>query len=173
MVKNGIDELDEEILKYLETDARKSLKKLADDLNKKTSTIYHRLQRMQNNNIILGYSVIYNPEVFKYKKIGELRIDLKPHNIKGFDDVFVISFAKYLKEEFNKILFISILENLRQIMCLVPFVNDEDLNNFVTELKNNAYVENINVEFFHSIIKGQKLFNFDKSLMKKSNVENR
>ena len=171
MPVEGIDDLDEHILKYLENDARKSLKKLAEELNKKTSTIYHRLQRMQNNKTILGYSVVFNPEIFDIAKIGMVRIELKPHNIKGFDNMFIQSFAKFLKEEYPEILFISILEsepNNKEVFCIIPFKSEQDYEDFSKTIKENPYVENITFRVFSEIIKGQKLFNFDKDMFKKS-----
>ncbi len=163
-----IDELDEEILKYLENDARKSLKKLAEDLQKKTSTIYHRLQRMQNNKVILGYNVVFNPEFFNYKKIGQIKIYLKPHNIKGFDSMFIGSFANFLKEEYKQILFISIIEKENQIFCIIPFKTQEKFAEFMIELRKNPYVDDIKTEFFSEIIKGHKIFNFDKNLINRN-----
>ena len=91
MKKREIDELDVAILNYLEDDARKSLKKLADELNKKTSTIYHRLQRLKSNDIILGYSIIFNHEYLNIKKISIEKITIKPLNISSLDGMFLKS----------------------------------------------------------------------------------
>jgi DNA-binding Lrp family transcriptional regulator len=165
-MKKEIDLLDVEILRYLQTDARKSLKKLAEDLHKKTSTIYHRLQRLKSNNFILGYSVILNPEFLNFEKISFEKITLKPLNITSLDSMFVKSFAHYLKTEFENALFIALSEGQKVIYLVSVHLSLKDHDDFITLLKNNPYIENVETEFLNQIIKGQKLFDFNEKYIK-------
>ncbi|MHA1511773.1 MAG: Lrp/AsnC family transcriptional regulator, partial [Promethearchaeota archaeon] len=160
-MKKQIDDLDIEILKYLEDDARKSLKKLADELNKKTSTIYHRLQRLKSNEVILGYSVIFNPKFLNIKKISFEKIVVKPLNFSSLDDMFIKSFANFLDKEFPQVLFIALSEDGKIIYLISIHRREEDHKEFIVKLKDNPYIESIESEFFSQIIKGQKIFNFD------------
>jgi DNA-binding Lrp family transcriptional regulator len=150
-----------EILKYLEDDARKSLKKLADDLNKKTSTIYHRLQRLKSNNVILGYSIIFNPDFLNIEKISLEKLIVKPLNISNLDTMFIKSFGNYINTEFPQVLFIALSENSKIIYLISIHKTAEDHKNFVGQLQNNPYIERIESEFLQNIIKGQKLFDFN------------
>lgn len=171
-MKKQIDDLDIEILKYLEDDARKSLKKLADDLNKKTSTIYHRLQRLKSNNVILGYSIIFNPDFLNIEKIAIQKIKVKPLNISSLDDMFLKSFASFINNEFPQVLFIALSEDSKVIYLISIHTTAEDHVEFIAKLNDNPYIEDIDTEFLSEIIKGQKIFNFNedwlKSLPKKS-----
>jgi DNA-binding Lrp family transcriptional regulator len=160
-MKKQIDDLDIEILKYLEGDARKSLKKLADQLNKKTSTIYHRLQRLKSNEVILGYSVIFNPKFLNIKKISFEKIVVKPLNFSSLDDMFIKSFANFLDKEFQEVLFIALSEDGKIIYLISIHRSEEDHKEFIVKLKDNPYIDKIETEFFSQIIKGQKIFNFD------------
>jgi DNA-binding Lrp family transcriptional regulator len=166
-MKKEIDELDIEILKYLQNDARKSLKKLADDLNKKTSTIYHRLQRLNSNNIILGYSLIINPDCLAIKKISYEKVIVKPLNISSLDDMFIKSFANFINTEFPQVLFIALSENARIIYLISVHMSAADHEDFVEKLKDNPYIEKIESEFLSSIVKGQKIFNFNENWINK------
>ena len=166
-MKKEIDELDIEILKYLEDDARKSLKKLADELNKKTSTIYHRLQRLKSRNFILGYSIVFNPEFLNIEKISLEKIILKPLNISSLDNMFVKSFANFIQNEFPQVLFISLSENSKVIYLISAHITAEDHKKFVESLHNNPYIESIETEFLSQIIKGQKLFDFNEQWIKR------
>ncbi|MHA1718558.1 MAG: Lrp/AsnC family transcriptional regulator [Promethearchaeota archaeon] len=166
-MKKQIDALDIEILKYLEDDARKSLKKLADDLNKKTSTIYHRLQRLKSNEIILGYSIIFNPKFLNIKKISFEKVVVKPLNFSSLDDMFIKSFANFLDKEFPQVLFIALSEDTKVIYLISIHRKEEDHDKFIEKLKNNPYIESIESEFFSQIIKGQKIFNFDEQWITK------
>jgi len=166
-MKKEIDDLDIEILKYLEDDARKSLKKLADELNKKTSTIYHRLQRLKSRNFILGYSIVFNPEFLNIEKVSLEKIMLKPLNISSLDNMFVKSFANFIQNEFPQVLFISLSENSKLIYLITAHITQADHKKFVDSLKNNPYIENIETEFLSQIIKGQKLFSFNEAWIKR------
>ena len=166
-MKKQIDDLDIEILKYLEDDARKSLKKLADELNKKTSTIYHRLQRLKSNEVILGYSVIFNPKFLNIKKISFEKIVVKPLNFSSLDDMFIKSFANFLDKEFPQVLFIALSEDGKIIYLISIHRSEDDHKDFIVKLKDNPYIEKIESEYFSQIIKGQKIFNFDEKWITK------
>ncbi|WP_371803225.1 Lrp/AsnC family transcriptional regulator [Candidatus Lokiarchaeum ossiferum] len=165
-MKKQIDDLDIEILKYLEDDARKSLKKLADELNKKTSTIYHRLQRLKSNNVILGYSIIFNPDFLNIEKIAIQKIKVKPLNISSLDDMFLKSFASFINNEFPQVLFIALSEDSKVIYLISIHTTAEDHEEFIAKLNDNPYIEDIDVEFLSQIIKGQKIFNFNEDWLK-------
>jgi Lrp/AsnC family transcriptional regulator, leucine-responsive regulatory protein len=166
-MKKEVDDLDIEILKYLEDDARKSLKKLADELNKKTSTIYHRLQRLKSKNFILGYSIIFNPEFLNIGKISLETIILKPLNITSLDTMFVKSFADFIKNEYPQVLFISLSEDMKTIYLISAHITVDDHKKFIESLKNNPYIQAIETSFISHIVKGQKLFNFNLSWIKR------
>ena len=52
-----LDEKDRNILKLLETNGRLPIQELSSKLNIPPSTIHNRLKRMENTNVIEGYSV--------------------------------------------------------------------------------------------------------------------
>jgi DNA-binding Lrp family transcriptional regulator len=154
-------------LKYLEDDARKSLKKLADDMKKKTSTIYHRLQRLKSRNFILGYSIIFNPEYLNIEKISMEKIILKPLNISSLDNMFVKSFANFINTEFPQVLMIALSENGKTINLISAHITTADHTKFIETLRNNPYIERIETEFFSQFVKGQKLFTFNEQWIKR------
>ncbi|MHA1522087.1 MAG: Lrp/AsnC family transcriptional regulator [Promethearchaeota archaeon] len=163
MTKKEIDELDIQILKYLQEDARRSLKKLADRLKKKTSTIYHRLQRLKSNDFILGYSIIINPDLLNITKIGMHKIVMKPLNISSLDDMFLESFANFIQTEFPEVLFIALSEDSKVIYLISIHSTDEALSKFLETLKANPYIADVDSEYLSKIIKGEKLFSFNES----------
>lgn len=166
MAKKKIDELDIQILKYLQEDARRSLKKLADSLKKKTSTIYHRLQRLKSNDDILGYSIIINPDLLDINRIGMHKIMMKPLNISSLDDMFLTSFANFISTEFPEVLFIALAEDSKAIHIISIHSSDEHLEGFLAKLRENPYIEDIVSEYISTIVKGQKLFSFNEAWVK-------
>lgn len=160
-----IDVMDREILKHLEKDSRRSLKALANELNIKTSTIYNRVRRLQEKEIVRGFSVIYNPEIFNFETLGLVKIQLQNHKIESYQKKFVNSYAGYLKDEFEQILFISICDDLQHIVCIVPFITKDSSDRFFEKIKKTPYIKEINVEFMSQIIKGEKLFFFNDDIV--------
>ena len=165
-MKKKIDDLDIEIIKYLQKDARSSLKQLADDLKRKTSTIYHRLSRLKSNDVLLGYSVIFNPEFLNINKLAIHRVIVKPLNISSLDGMFLNSFASFLKSEFPEVIFIALSEDAKVIYLISVHRTEEEHEAFQHTLKENPYIEDINTEFLSEIVKGQQLFQFHERWLK-------
>ncbi len=170
-MKNKIDALDIQILQYLQKDARNSLKQLSKDLKRKTSTIYHRLSRLKSNNVILGYTIIFNPDFLDIKKIAIQRVKVKPLNISSLDDMFLESFASFINSEFPQVLFIALSEDNKVIYLISIHQNDEEHDSFLKVLRENPYIEDIETEFLSQIIKGQKLFQFNEKWLKSDSTK--
>jgi DNA-binding Lrp family transcriptional regulator len=154
-----LDDLDKKIILALEEDARISLKQLAQNLNIKTSTIYHRLHRIQELNILKGFTSILNPDFLNVEKNCLVVIGLKNLMIKTLDSMFVTSFAKYLEEQFPESLFISVGDD-NSIYMLTAHASTEKFQDFVAKLKAIPYVNDVTVHEFQKLVKGQRLYTF-------------
>ena len=74
--------------------------------------------------------------------------------------MFIQSFANYIKNEYENILFIALSEETRTIHLISIFFEDKDHEEFLNELRNNPYTEDITVEYFSEIIKGEQILKF-------------
>lgn len=68
------DEKDEKILKHLLVDARQSARQLAHKLNVSTVTMISRLKKLEEKNIIKGYTVRLNHEALGYDITGIIEV---------------------------------------------------------------------------------------------------
>jgi len=57
-----LDEIDRKIIRVLEKDARTSLRKISELVDVSLGTVSNRVKKMENNGVIMGYSVILNPD---------------------------------------------------------------------------------------------------------------
>ena len=74
-----LDEIDRKIIRVLEKDARTSLRKISELVNVSLGTVSNRVKKMERNGVIMGYSVILNPD-----EIGwELNVVIGQKNQKG------------------------------------------------------------------------------------------
>ena len=57
-----LDEIDQKIIRVLEKDARTSLRKISELVDVSLGTVSNRVKKMEKNGVIIGYSVILNPD---------------------------------------------------------------------------------------------------------------
>lgn len=159
-----MDSIDIKLLSALEENSRISLKNLAKTLNVNTSTIYHRLHKLRESNILEKFTISINPEEVGLKVHALLSIRLKKMVIGKLDKMFIESFAKYLADQYTQCLF-SATANDEQIWLICTFKEEKELTQFSLKLEENPYIEQCDVIKILNILKGKKLFKFDDKLI--------
>jgi Lrp/AsnC family leucine-responsive transcriptional regulator len=154
-----MDKTDIKILAAMEKNARVSLKNLANDLNVKTSTIYHRLHKLRENNILERFTIAVKPESIGLTVHCLIPVRLKPMIIGKVDSMFLDSFAKYLSDQFYEVLFCSVGDD-NQIWIIATFRDKAHFQEFKAKLVENPYIDAFQCIFFNKILKGNKLFSF-------------
>ena len=154
-----MDHIDVKLLSAMEKDSRVSLKYLAKELDIKTSTIYHRLHKLKESNILESFTIVINPEEIGLQLHCQLNLRLKKLPIGKLDSMFLESFAKYLAEEYNEILFASVGSD-EQIHIIATFRDQNHFDIFLESLHDNGYVDKIEHIVYKKILKGKKIFSF-------------
>ena len=155
-----MDKTDEKLLSNLEDDGRMSLKKLAKQIDVKTSTLYHRLHKLQENKILINPTVIVNPESIGVKLFYLFILKLKLSDDEKNFSVFQESFSTYLAEEFKEIFFGSLGEDLN-LYLLVSFFSESHKNEFIESFLENPYLEKFKMIQLNSINKGLRCFSYN------------
>lgn len=154
-----MDHIDVKLLSAMEKDSRVSLKYLAKELDIKTSTIYHRLHKLKESNVLESFTIVINPEEIGLQFHCQVKLRLKKLPIGKLDSMFLESFAKYLAEEYNEILFASVGSD-EQIHIIASFRDQGHFEMFYDSLKENSYIDKIEHIVFSKILKGKKIFSF-------------
>ncbi|MHA1728900.1 MAG: Lrp/AsnC family transcriptional regulator [Promethearchaeota archaeon] len=163
--------MDEQLLLHLEKNSRLSLKKLAQKINVKTSTLYHRFHKLSESKIIEQNSVVVNPESIGVDSFYLLILGSKISSKNKPDKMFLISFATFLTEQFKEIYFGAVGGDLR-LYILVSFFSKSHREEFFKVLKSNPYIENIKRIKLNSISKGMRMFSFnDEVLLEELNMK--
>ena len=58
----SLDEKQREIMRVLQNDAKKSLREISDELDYPLSTVYSRIQKMEEDELINGYKTVFNAD---------------------------------------------------------------------------------------------------------------
>ncbi|MEM3716530.1 MAG: Lrp/AsnC family transcriptional regulator [Candidatus Bathyarchaeia archaeon] len=92
-----IDEIDREIIRMLQDDARISLRKIAEKLNVSEATIFVRVKKLLERNVIKRFTAIVSPEALGKKITAFILINADPkktHSVldtlSRIDDVYEV-----------------------------------------------------------------------------------
>ncbi|MEM1550966.1 MAG: Lrp/AsnC family transcriptional regulator [Candidatus Bathyarchaeia archaeon] len=92
-----IDEIDREIIRMLQDDARISLRKIAEKLNVSEATIFVRVKKLLERNVIKRFTAIVSPEALGKKITAFILINADPKKIHSvldtlsrIDDVYEV-----------------------------------------------------------------------------------
>ncbi|MFX0038065.1 MAG: Lrp/AsnC family transcriptional regulator [Promethearchaeota archaeon] len=130
-----LDEIDRNILRILQEDARTSYREIQDKLGISIGTIHNRISKLKKNGVIEGYTLKLNNEKLGYKLAFLIRINC--------DGKFTEEILKDLKEipEVCSI-FHTTGEQSAALIC--RFKESEDVHNFIRVLNQKEYITRTN-----------------------------
>ncbi len=130
-MKKDIDDLDREIIRILQENARTSYREIKDSLGISIGTIHNRITKLKENDIIEGYTIRLNNVKLGYKLTFLIRMQI--------DGKFT---EKILNEISEKPEVCSIFhttgEQSAALIC--RFKNSDDVHEFIRDLNQRAYV---------------------------------
>ncbi len=135
MKKEILDEIDEEIIKILQENAKTSYRVIQDKLNISIGTIHNRISKLEENNIIEGYTLKLNNEKLGYKLTFLIRINIDgKHTQEILDEISS-------KPEVCSV-FHTTGEQSAALIC--RFKEAQDVHNFIRELNEKEYITKTN-----------------------------
>ncbi len=135
MKKETLDEIDEEIIKILQENAKTSYRVIQDKLNISIGTIHNRISKLEENKIIEGYTLKLNNEKLGYKLTFLIRINIDgKHTPEILDEISS-------KPEVCSV-FHTTGEQSAALIC--RFKEAQDVHNFIRELNEKEYINKTN-----------------------------
>jgi len=129
--EKGLDDIDREILKILQENAKTSYRVIQDKLNISIGTIHNRIAKLENNGIIEGYTLKLNNEKLGYKLIFLIRIQIDgKHTAEILDQISKIPEVRSI--------FHTTGEQSAALIC--RFKEAEDVHRFIRVLNEKEYV---------------------------------
>jgi DNA-binding Lrp family transcriptional regulator len=120
-----LDELDIDILKVLEQDARISYRKISEDLNISVGTVHNRIAKLKEQGIIKGYLLDLSEEKLEYNLKVIISLTIKGTKIEGI--------LKELSKNRSVTNIYSVSGNFSAVlMCRFKTMSDyRDFNNYL------------------------------------------
>jgi DNA-binding Lrp family transcriptional regulator len=130
-----LDDIDKNIIRILQDDARTSYREIQDRLGISIGTIHNRISKLRDSGVVEGYTLRLNNEKLGYKLTFLIRV-----NIDGKHTEEILDDLKTVPEV------CSILhttgEQSAALIC--RFKNSEDVHNFIRELNQKEFITRTN-----------------------------
>jgi len=130
-----LDEIDRNILKILQADARTSYRDIQQQLGISIGTIHNRISKLKEREIIEGYTLRLNNEKLGYKLSFLIRI-----NCDGKHTEEILNDIKDIPEVCS--VFHTTGEQSAALIC--RFKESEDVHKFIRELNQKEYITRTN-----------------------------
>lgn len=140
----AFDELDRRIIKELENDARRSLRKISRKLGISITTLSGRISDLEKEGVIKGYTVIVDPEAAGFDLTAIIEI--------------VVSKGRLLEveREIAKMRHVSAVYDITgstDSLIIARFKKRNEMSGFIKSLLSMRYVERTNTHVVLNVIK--------------------
>ncbi len=133
--EKSLDEIDKQILRILQKNARTSYREIQEQLGISIGTIHNRISKLKETGVVQGYTLRLNNEKLGYKLIFLIRI-----NIDGKHTEEILEELKNIPEVCS--VFHTTGEQSAALIC--RFKASEDVHDFIRELNQREYITRTN-----------------------------
>ncbi len=130
-----LDEIDRNILRILQEDARTSYREIQDKLGISIGTIHNRISKLKKNGVIEGYTLRLSNEKLGYRLSFLIRIDCDGK----FTEEILTEIAR-IPEVCS--IFHTTGDQSAALIC--RFKESEDVHNFIRKLNQRKYISRTN-----------------------------
>ncbi len=142
--KDVLDELDIKILKILQEDARQSSREIAKKLNVATGTIYSRIKKLTESEIIKGYTAIIEPTLVGF--------DLTVVTLMRIEPGYLIDVEKEVAKLSNVCAVYDITGEFDAVF-IARFRNRATLNHFIKSVLNIPHLRGMVTSVVLNVVK--------------------
>jgi Lrp/AsnC family transcriptional regulator for asnA, asnC and gidA len=130
-----LDEIDKNILRILQENARTSYREIQDKLGISIGTIHNRISKLKTSGVVQGYTLRLNNEKLGYKLTFLIRV-----NVDGKHTEEILEDLKNIPEVCS--IFHTTGEQSAALIC--RFKESEDVHNFIRQLNQKEYITRTN-----------------------------
>lgn len=157
-----LDELDQKIIHILKEDARIAYTKIAEQLQIPDTTVHFRIKKLKKSNIIKAFTVLLSPESFGFVFGALVKIKVGDHIVKEISVSRTLeignNFAKSKSYNFG---LLATAEDGTILYGVIFTKTEEDLDEFMSNLRHEPDIIDIEMVKFTNIIKGNELIGLD------------
>ncbi|MFX1253616.1 MAG: response regulator [Promethearchaeota archaeon] len=160
-----LDSLNQSILKELELNARASMRDLHKRLQVPSTTIFNRISRLKEKNVIKGFTTILDQDITQNTLILCLKLKITKEQDAYYPDLASKMIGEYLIRRFPTILACGITDD-NIINMLIAVNKDSKVDKLVQHIKKLPDIQLMSVDKIYHLLKGQRLFTIEAVLGK-------
>lgn len=151
-----LDDLDRDLIRILQQDAKKPFTQIAEELKKPDTTIHFRAERLKKNKTVTRFCALVRPEALGFTVAALLTIEIGGHILPEISKDRTRTFAAELGKE-DQYLWIAVDDEPMIIHAVIMGANDQDLKQRVETIRKSPDVVKITVNPVSSVVKGWEI----------------
>lgn len=151
-----MDQLDRDLIRILQKDAKKPFTQIAQELEQPDTTIHFRTRRLKDNKIVTRFCALVDPEALGYTESALLHIEIGGHILPDISKDRTETFAGELARE-EHFLWVAVGAEPMLIHALVMGTSEDNLLQHVEKVRKSPDVVKVSYDSLNSIVKGWEL----------------
>jgi len=151
-----MDQLDKDLIRILQKDAKTPFTTIAKELDYPDTTIHFRAKRLKESNTVTRYCALVRPEALGYTTSAIFRIEIGGHILPEISKDRTHSFAEELAEN-EQFLWIAVDEEPMVVHALTMGIDEEDLQKRAEILRKSPDVVKVTMTPVSAVVKGWEI----------------
>jgi DNA-binding Lrp family transcriptional regulator len=151
-----MDELDLELIRILQRDAKTPFTKIAEELDQADTTIHFRTKRLKENNIVSRFAALVRPEALGFTTSALVTIEIGGHIVPEISKDRTHSFAEEISAR-NDYLWVAVDRDPPLIRALLMGRDDPSLEQEIERLRKCPDVVSVDVTPLQNVVKGWEI----------------
>lgn len=151
-----MDELDRDLIRILQRDAKTPFTKIAEELNRPDTTIHFRTKRLEANNIVSRFSALVRPEAFGFTLSVLMTIKIGGHIVPEISKNRTHSFAEELSNR-DDYLWVAVDQDPMLIRALLMGSEESSIQDEVERLRKCPDVVDVTINPLNKVVKGWEI----------------
>ena len=151
-----MDQLDRDLIRILQQDAKRPFTQIAEELKQPDTTIHFRAKRLKENKTVTRFCALVRPEALGFTTAALLTIEIGGHILPEISKDRTRTFAAELGKE-DQYLWIAVDDGPMIIHAVIMGENDQDLKQRVETIRKSPDVVKVTTNPVSSVVKGWEI----------------
>jgi DNA-binding Lrp family transcriptional regulator len=156
VVTDTMDDLDRDLIRILQRDAKTPFTKIAEELNQADTTIHFRTKRLRENSIVSRFAALVRPEALGFTNSALVTIEIGGHIVPEISKERTHSFAEEISAR-NDYLWVAVSEEPPLVRALLMAGGDAGMDEEVERLRKCPDVVSVDVIPLQKVVKGWEI----------------
>lgn len=151
-----MDQLDRDLIRILQKDAKTPFTKIAKDLEQPDTTIHFRAKRLKDSNTVTRYCALVRPEALGYTVSAIFQIEIGGHILPEISKDRTRSYAEEIAAN-EQYLWVAVDEEPMVVHALTMGIDEEDLQKRAETLRKSPDVVKVTITAVSAVVKGWEI----------------